>query len=52
MNFNYITLKNDNNYWLYILNSNSINDFLNYDKPYFTLPNFENIKPEDLKTEI
>ncbi len=49
MDLNHISLRITNNYWMYVLNSHSITDFKNYSKPYFVIPNNENIKNEDIK---
>jgi len=50
MNLDHITLKNTDKYFIYVLNSHSVNEFINYPKPYFTLPNNENIKNEAFKS--
>jgi hypothetical protein len=50
MNLDKLNLTKYDKYWLYILNSNNVNDFLNYDKPYFTIPNNEYIQNEEFKS--
>lgn len=50
MNMDRITLKPTDKYFIYVLSSNSVDDFIKYSKPYFTLPNNENIKNDTFKS--
>ena len=44
-----LSLSRNNNYWLYIISDINLHNLVNYEEPYFTIPNNENIQNEMLK---
>lgn len=49
MNLNKLSLTKNDRYWLYVLNGSNIGDFINYDKPHFTIPNNEFIRNDEFQ---
>lgn len=49
MNLNKLSLTKNDRYWLYVLNGSNLNDFVNYDKPHFTIPNNEFIRNDEFQ---
>jgi hypothetical protein len=49
MNLNKLSLTKNDRYWLYVLNGANLNDFINYDKPHFTIPNNEFIRNDEFQ---